>query len=130
MNKPTGKNRIRLWVINIFAEITGMLTQKEKDFMRYWEQNKDKEGHLSHQLLAGLPLGLCFGLPILVCFLFRSWYKWLPYVSDEEVLFISLAVLGIVLFYAVFRQKFLWERKEQQYLELKAKGIKEGDIIV
>jgi hypothetical protein len=106
------------------------VTQNEKDFMKYWESNREKEGHLRYQVLAGIPMGICFGVPILLCFFSRGWYKWLPFVSDDELLWICIGVLGIVFFYAVFRQKYRWEKREQRYLELRAKAIKEGDIII
>lgn len=99
-----------------------MLTQQEKDFIDYWETHRDKEAGFAHQLLAGLPLGLCFGLPILLCFIFRSWYKWLPFMTDEDLLVVGIAVIGIVFFFSVFRQKYLWEQKDQQYKELKARN--------
>jgi hypothetical protein len=98
-----------------------MLTPQEKEFLQYWESHREAERSTTHRLLYGLPRGLCFGLPILVCFIFRSWYKWLPFVSGEELLMVAIGVFAIVLFYSLFRQQYLWERKEQQYLELKAK---------
>jgi hypothetical protein len=103
-----------------------MLTQQEKDFLEYWEVHRDREGRLPHQLMAGLPLGLCFGLPILVVFIFRSWYKWLPFVTTEDLVVVALGVIIIVLFFSVFRQRFLWEQREQQFRELKAKAERKG----
>jgi hypothetical protein len=126
-DKPTGKNLNPLWLINIFAEIQDMLTEREKDFIRYWEAHRDRERQLSYRLLSGLPLGICFGFPILICFIFRSWYKWLPFISSGELTFITLGVVAVVLFFALFRQQYLWERKEQQYLEFKAKGKKDDE---
>ena len=98
-----------------------MLSQEEREFVDYWEAHREAEGRWTRQLLRGLPMGLCFGLPILVCFLFRSWYKWLPVVSNEELLVILIAILGIVLFYSVFRAQHRWEMQEQAYQELKAR---------
>lgn len=106
-----------------------MLTQQEKDFLQYWETHREKEARFAHQLLSGLPLGLCFGLPILLCFIFRAWYKWLPFVSDEDLVVVAFAVLVIVFFFAVFRQKYMWEQKDQQYQELKARKKSEPDTL-
>jgi hypothetical protein len=103
-----------------------MLTQQEKDFVRYWELNREREGRWPHQLLSGLPLGICFGVPVLISFIFRSWYKWLPYVSNDELLFIAIGVLCIILFYAFFRSQFMWDRKQQQYLEIKAREARDS----
>ena len=108
----------------IFAGNRHMLSQQEQDFVSYWEAHREVEGRWTRQLLRGLPLGMCFGLPILVCFIFRSWYKWLPFVTSEELVVILIAVVGIVLFYAVFQAQHRWEMREQHYLELKAKDKK------
>jgi hypothetical protein len=102
-----------------------MLTQEEKDFLQYWEFNRDREGRWVFRLLKGLPLGICFGVPVMLCFIFRGWYKWLPFISPEDVLFVAIGVLCIILFYSLFRQQFLWDRKEQQYLEIRARQAKE-----
>jgi hypothetical protein len=99
-----------------------MLTQQEKDFLQYWAAHREKESRFAYKLLYGLPRGLCFGAPIFVCFLFRDWYKWLPFVSGEEVVVIGIGVFIVVLFYSVFRQQYLWDRKEQQYKEISARA--------
>lgn len=98
-----------------------MLTKQEKEFMVYWEENRARERSLTHILLYGLPRGLCFGIPILLCFLFHDWYKWLPFISGEDILVVAIGVFGVVLFYSVFRQYYLWDRKEQQYQEFSAR---------
>lgn len=99
-----------------------MLTQQEKDFLQYWPLHRDKESRFSHKLLYGLPRGLCFGAPIFICFLFRDWYKWLPFVSGEDILVVAIGVFAVVLFYSIFRQQYLWDRKEQQYKEISARA--------
>ena len=96
--------------------------------MQYWEANREKERSLTHQLLYGLPRGLCFGIPILVCFLFHDWYKWMPYVSGADLLWVAIGVFGVVLFYSIFRQQYLWDRKEQQYLEIAAREAKNDSL--
>jgi hypothetical protein len=103
-----------------------MLTEQEQKFMKYWETNRDRDSRLPYQLMAGLPLGLCFGLPILVSFVFRSWYKWLPFVSTADLAVVAVAVLGIVIFFSIFRQKYIWERREQEYRELLARQDRTG----
>lgn len=77
------------------------------------------------QLMFGLPLGLVFGLPILLSFLLRGWYKRMPYISGTQMTIILMAVLGIAVFYAIFRMKFKWELNEQRYRELIALKNKE-----
>ena len=106
-----------------------MLTQQEKDFLLYWENNREKERSLTHRLLFGLPRGLCFGIPILVCFLFHDWYKWMPFISGGDILVVAIGVFGVVLFYSIFRQQYLWDRKEQQYQEITARE-RRNDITI
>ncbi len=104
----------------IFAQ-KRMLSAEEKEFVRWWEANRLKEKRLLKQLSIGLPLGLAFGFPILLSVLFRGWYKNMPYVSGSQLTIIMIAVLLIVVFYAIFRMRFKWEINEQRYHEMKEK---------
>jgi pilus assembly protein TadC len=102
-----------------------MLTEEEKLFLEYWEKNRDKEKHFARQLASGLPLGLVFALPVLVAVIFHNWYKSMIYISGSQVIVISIGVLGIAIFFAIFRMKFKWENNEQLYKELKFKAKKD-----
>lgn len=104
----------------IFAQ-KRMLSAEEKEFVHWWEANRLKEKRLLKQLSIGLPLGLAFGFPILLSVLFRGWYKNMPYVSGSQLTIIMIAVLLIVVFYAIFRMRFKWEINEQRYNEMKEK---------
>lgn len=106
------------------------MTDDELRFIEYWEKNRVRQGRWQYQLISGLPWGLLmFGVPIILNLLVgRSWYKNLPYISAGDVDFILLAAMIIILFYSVFRKRFLWERQEQQYQELKVKQQKEKGI--
>ncbi|MBY0478585.1 MAG: hypothetical protein K2Q24_13135 [Chitinophagaceae bacterium] len=96
-----------------------MLSAEEKEFVNWWAANRLKEKRWVQQLAIGLPLGLAFGFPILLSVMFRGWYQRMPYVSGTQLTVILIAVLLIVVFYAVFRMKFKWEANEQRYNELK-----------
>ena len=98
-----------------------MLSAQEKEFMDWWEQNRGKEKRLLSQLTIGLPLGLAFGFPILLSVMFRGWYKNMPYVSGSQLTIILIAVLLVVVFYAIFKMRFKWEMNEQRYRELEQK---------
>ena len=102
-----------------------MLTKEEKLFLEYWEKNRDKEKHFTRQLAGGLPIGLVFALPVLVAVIFHNWYKSMIYISGAQVILISIGVLGIAVFFAIFRMKFKWENNEQLYKELKFKAKKD-----
>lgn len=105
-----------------------MLSQQENDFITWWEANSKREKKLLTQLSIGLPLGLAFGFPILLSVMFRGWYKNMPYVSGSQLTVIMIAVLLIVVFYAIFRMRFKWELNEQRYNELKQKQKDEATI--
>jgi len=98
------------------------LTQEELAFMTYWEQHRLKEKKFLNQLLVGLPLGVVFGLPILIN-LFLGWYKRADMVAHTQLnpVILITAIMLIIVFVAVFSRKHKWEMKEQYYLELKAR---------
>ncbi len=102
-----------------------MLTKDELLFINYWEKNRDKKKHFLSQLLYGLPRGLMFALPVLVALIFHNWYKSMVYISGSQVVVITICVLGIAVFFGVFREKFTWENNEQLYRELKLREQKE-----
>jgi hypothetical protein len=96
------------------------MSSEDLAFLKYWEQNRTREKKLFTQVAVGLPLGLVFGLPILLSFLLRGWYKRMPYISGSQFTVILMALLGIAVFYGIFRMKFKWEINEQRYRELLA----------
>jgi hypothetical protein len=101
-----------------------MVTEQEKLFIDYWDKNRDKQKKWFYQLAIGLPLGLVFGLPILLSVLFHDWYKQMIYISPSQITVILIGILGITVFFALFRMKFKWEENEQLYKELKLKENK------
>ena len=102
-----------------------MLTEKEKIFIKYWEENRVKEKSIVKQFFPGLPIGLALGAGILLA-LDSGWYERANMVAQGEsspyVLFIAIA--GIVAFMGFFYKKFRWEMNEQSYKELKLKEEK------
>jgi pilus assembly protein TadC len=98
-----------------------MLTKDEKLFLEYWEKNRDKEKHFLRQLAGGLPMGLVFALPVLVVVLFHGWYKSMVYISDSQIILITIGVFCVAIFFSIFRGRFKWENNEQLYKELKFK---------
>jgi len=98
------------------------LTEKELAFISYWEHHRMKEKKFLNQLLVGLPLGVVFGMPILIN-LFFGWYKRANMVAHTQLnpVILITAIMLIIVFVAVFSRKHKWEMKEQYYLELKAR---------
>jgi membrane protein YdbS with pleckstrin-like domain len=103
-----------------------MVTDEEKKFIDYWEKNSLKQKRLLYQLAVGLPLGLVFGLPIMISLIFSNWYKNMQFISASQVTVILIAVLAIAVFFALFRMKHRWDMNEQFYKELKFKEGREG----
>lgn len=98
-----------------------MITTEEQKFIDYWDKNRDKHKRVFYQMAVGLPIGLVFGLPIILALIFSNWYHSLPFVSSSELVTIMIAVLGIAVFFALFRMRHRWEMNEQFYKELKFK---------
>jgi pilus assembly protein TadC len=95
-----------------------MLSNENREFLKWWEENRLKEKKVLKQLAIGLPIGLAFGFPVLLSVLFRGWYKNMPYISGTQLTVILIAVLLIMVFYALFRMYFKWDMNEQRYREL------------
>jgi len=100
-----------------------MLTDEEKRFMDYWEQNRNRKKRVLWQLAAGLPLGVAFALAILVNY-FSGWYKRAAMevnANASGVLVVLAAIIGIIIFMIVFSSRHKWEMNEQRFRELQAK---------
>jgi uncharacterized membrane protein len=100
-----------------------MLSKEEKDFIVYWEANRDRRKKVFRQWLIGIPMGMLFGIPVLVSYLSGSWYKRAFMVAGSQFnpLVLLVAVLLIITFTAIFYKQFQWEQHEQKYRELKAR---------
>lgn len=104
------------------------ITEDEKKFLAYWEQNRSKQKKLLNQLMFGLPVGILFSVPLLINFFVgKFWYKRADAVgvSQFSPSVLVVAVLLISVFVALFNRRFRWEKLEQQYLEIKAKERRE-----
>jgi hypothetical protein len=97
-----------------------MLTQQEKDFVRYWEQNRLRRKRVFRQFLVGIPIGLLFAVPIAIS-LKSGWDKRAALEAnspDFNPLVLLLALLLIIAFTAIFYQQHKWDQYEQRYREL------------
>src|SRR5580700_8452601 len=104
-----------------------MLTQREKDFIRYWEANRLRRKKVFRQFLIGIPIGLLFVIPIIINFS-SGWYKRADmeaHSSDFNPMVLFVALLLIVGFTAIFYQRHKWDQYEQRYRELTARLLKE-----
>ena len=122
-----------------------MLTEKDKEFIVYWEKVRQKESTFQHKFLTGLPMAFMFGLPILIFFgvvkiFFPSWFTTASHkqtdvalpewsvkfmkLSSGDIMAAFIAVVIIILFFSYFRMHYKWEMNEQLYKELKSKEKK------
>jgi hypothetical protein len=104
-----------------------MLTQQEKDFIDYWQRNRDRQKKTFTQLLIGIPVGLLFAIPICINF-FSGWYKRASMMSnttDFNPLVLVIAMIVIISFVAIFSKRHQWDMREQQYRELLSKKSQE-----
>ncbi|MGC4103336.1 hypothetical protein [Ferruginibacter sp.] len=122
-----------------------MLTEKDKQFLRYWESVRDRESTFKHKLLAGLPMALMFSLPVIIFFgvvkiFFPGWFTTATHqqteivvpgmtekfmrLSNGDIMMIFIAVIVIAIGFSYFRMHYKWETNEQLYHELKTKEKK------
>ena len=106
-----------------------MLSEKDKQFIVYWEQVREKQNTLSGKLLSGLPMAVLFSLPIIlllfaVYLFFPEWYTRVSNTSTGTFITIIIALFLCILFFAYFRMHYKWEMNEQLYRELKNKEHK------
>lgn len=100
-----------------------MLTEEEKRFIEYWEQNRHRKKRVFRQLAVGLPLGVAMIMLIFINF-FSGWYKRADMKLRAEPSLIPVILGGallVVVFIAVFATYHKWDINEQRYRELKAK---------
>jgi glucan phosphoethanolaminetransferase (alkaline phosphatase superfamily) len=106
-----------------------MITEKDKAFLRYWEENRDFENSFKRKLYGGLPMAILFGLPIILLIVvirifLPDWYMKISSTSSGMFFTAVVAMIVVVLFYAYFRMQYKWEMNEQLYQELKSKESK------
>lgn len=101
-----------------------MLSEEEKQFVRYWEKERERQKGVVSKLMAGLPMAILFCAPILlfiasVYLFFPEWYTKVSGNMGGSMSAIILALLVCILFFSYFRMQFKWESNEQYYRELK-----------
>lgn len=106
-----------------------MLTEKEKQFMVYWEKNRAVESGFANKLVRGFPMALLFSLPVILSVVvvrlyFPEWYTKISATSPGMFVTVIFAIIIITLFYSVFRMHSKWEHNEEVYQRLKSKQNK------
>jgi len=105
-----------------------MLTNQEKEFINYWEENRLKKRKILKQLSVGLPLGVLLVIAIFVNF-FSGWDKRAGMIVNADpslILVLLVASVAIVIFITIFSARHKWEQNEQHYKELLNRHEKES----
>ncbi len=100
-----------------------MLLKEEKEFIAFWEKNRDSQKRFMKQLMVGLPVGTIFVVAISLNFI-SGWNKQAVMALSAHASVIPvliIAALIITVFISVFSVKYKWEVNDQRYRELKAK---------
>jgi hypothetical protein len=102
-----------------------MLTNEEKGFIEYWEQNRLRKKKIWRQLSVGLPLGVALGGAILVN-IYSGWNKAGSVLGTNGGLFLTViaAILLTIAFIVIFSARHRWDMNEQHYHELLSKKDK------
>ncbi len=106
-----------------------MLTQNEKDFVEFWEKNREQRKKIRKQLYIGLPFGVLL-VTLILASSFSGWYKraeMVLNVNTSLVLVLIVAALLIVAFIIIFSAHHRWEMDEQRYQELISRDKKSED---
>src|SRR5258705_8326454 len=108
-----------------------MFSKEEKDFIKYWEENRNKQKRFFKQVAIGLPFGVLFAVAMFLNFA-SGWDKRVEsltktYPSFKSlILVLIIALLAIVVFVSVFSVKVKWEKHEQKYRELLSRSKTES----
>ena len=118
---------LQVAVMNDLFIFACMLTKEEEGFLEYWKEKRESKKKLTWRLAAGLPMGAVIAIGISVNY-FSGWYKRATMqmnVDASGILAVLIALIGIVIFIAIFSARHKWEMNEQHYNELLMKKNKE-----
>lgn len=107
----------------MYFNFAQLMTEEEKRFIAYWEQNRNKKKRLIWQLAGGMPLAVLLAAGIFINY-FSGWYKRAAMqirVDSSGVLVVLIALILIVVFIVVFSAQHKWDMNEQRYKELMSK---------
>jgi amino acid transporter len=109
-----------------------MLSEKDVNFITYWEREKENRKTFSAKLTGGLPVAALFCVPILlfitaVYLFFPEWYTKISSRLPGSITIIVIAVIICIFFFSYFRMQYKWEMNEQLYQELKQKSNKTNE---
>jgi dolichol kinase len=103
-----------------------MISEKDKEFITWWEKERERQITIPARLIGGLPMAVLFCIPILLLitavYLFLpEWYTRVSNSMAGSMTTIVIALIICILFFSYFRMQYKWEMNEQHYRELKSK---------
>lgn len=103
-----------------------MITEKDRQFIVYWEREREKLGTVQSKLINGFPMAVLFSMPIVLSVLgvrlfLPEWYTRISNTSTGSFITVLVASFICILFFSYFRMHYKWEMNEQLYQELKKK---------
>lgn len=96
------------------------LTDTEREFIEFWEAERDRRHKWTYALRRNLPMGIIFGAPIALFFFIEA-PRHRGMVSHTDLVLIMIGVFLTAVFYAIFRGSAKWDQYESHYQILKMK---------
>jgi uncharacterized membrane protein YbjE (DUF340 family) len=113
-------------MMGIFAP--GMLTDKENEFINWWELHGQHQKKSIRQWITGSPVAIGTSVSIILLVVISRQFGWfrrantsLNSEASSVVLVIILALIGFILFSSYFTSKHRQDMNEQYYRELIAR---------
>lgn len=105
-----------------------MLTKEDENFIKYWEDQRQRKKQFLRKISFGLPLGVFMVLAVFISML-SGWYQKADMVLHEYsslIIVVLVAGLAIIFFITYFSAQHKWDMNEQHYQELLQKQKQEN----
>lgn len=96
------------------------LTKEEKEFIVFWEKERDHRKKWTYLLFHNLQIGILFGVPIALFFMLEA-PRHRSLITHTDLVLIMVCIVLIVCFYAIFRGYSKWDDFNSHYQILKMK---------
>ena len=99
-----------------------MLTTKEENFISYWSQKRERKRTVNFPALS-MPITVIIVAALFIN-IFTGWHKRAFVILRSNaslIIFILIAVIGIIIFITIVAGRYQWEQNEQRYKELLTK---------
>lgn len=100
------------------------VSKDEREFLEWWQRNRDRRRRLGYGLWIGLPAGCMLALPIFLNFLTgRFWYRRADAVGTTqfEPFLLVVAVALIAGFTGMMHARMQWERNEERSRNIRSR---------